>query len=192
MIGLKFEKNEIRQQILEKRILVPENEKIDADKRISSRFLNLASLRFAETILLYSPIKGEPDITEAAIEAVKRGKKIAYPKCDPETCTMNYYFVSSPDELVPGTYGISEPPENAEMYVPSPDKHDIIVVPAVCYDKSGFRIGYGRGYYDRYLSDFGGSSVGLSMHRFLQAKLPRGKYDKSVNIIITEKGVITP
>ncbi len=178
--------------MLEKRLSVPDEKKQLADKSIGKRFLSLTSFRFAEVILLYSPIKGEPDISEAISEAIRLGKKLAYPKCNPETSTMVFKIVSSPSELVVGTYGILEPPDSAQAYIPSQDKHDLIVVPAVCFDRQGYRIGYGKGYYDRFLSGFGGSAVGLTMSCLLRDSVPRGKYDKQVNAVITEKGVITP
>ncbi len=191
MTGVKGEKNAIRQEMLKKRLSVPSGEKEAADKLICKRLISLTSFRFADVILLYSPIKGEPDITEAVEHAVKLGKKIAYPECSPETSTMVFRIVSSPNELIKGAYGIPEPPSDAEIYIPSPEKNDIIIVPAVCFDRHGYRIGYGKGYYDRFLTDFGGSAVGLTMSCLLKQSLPRGKYDKSVDVVITEKGVIT-
>ena len=124
--------------------------------------------------------------------ALKAGKRLAFPRCHPDTCTMTYGIVSSLDDLVEGAYGILEPREDAEIYVPAPYKHDICVVPAVCFDKKGYRIGYGKGYYDRFLSGFGGTSVGFCLSRFLCDSLPRGRYDRAVDLIITEKGVIAP
>ncbi len=192
MIGLKFEKSRIREEMLKKRFDIPADEKKAADSSMSKRLIALASFRFAEVILFYSPIKGEPDLTEAAELALKAGKKIAFPKCDPETSQMTYKIVGSLSELVPCAYGIPEPPEDAPDYIPSPYKHDICIVPAVCFDRSGYRIGYGKGYYDRYLSGFGGTSIGFTASSMLCDKLPRGKYDKAVDLIITEKGVVTP
>ncbi len=192
MTGLKFEKSRIREEMLEKRMAVPEEEKLSADKAMVQKLASLASFRFAEVILFYAPIKGEPDITEAVKLAVDAGKKVAFPKCDTENFLMTYKFVNSIDELVEGAYGIFEPKDEAESYIPSPYKHDICIVPAVCFDKRGYRIGYGKGYYDRFLSGFGGTAIGFTMNRFLQNELPKGKYDKTVDLIITEKGVVTP
>ncbi len=192
MTGLKFEKNKIREEMLRARLAVPEAEKAAADAAMAARLVSLASFRFAEVILFYSPIKGEPDLLPAAETALRTGKRIAFPRCDPETSVMVYKLIDSLSALTPGAYGIPEPPEEAEDYQPSPFKHDVCIVPAVCFDRQGYRIGYGKGYYDRFLSGFGGSSVGFTMDRLLCDSLPKGKYDKAVNLIITEKGVITP
>ena len=190
--GLKYEKTRIRETMLAKRLAVPEEERSAADATMASRFLQLASFRFAEVILLYAPIKGEPNVLALCDPILKAGKRIAFPRCHPEDSTMTYGLVSSPDDLQPGTYGILEPPLNAEVYLPSPEKHDICIVPAVCFDRKGYRIGYGKGYYDRFLMSFGGTTVGFIMHRFLCDTLPRGRYDKAVDLMITEKGVFSP
>ncbi len=190
--GLKFEKARIRETVLEQRLAISDDVRREADAAMMRRFLSLATFRFADVILLYAPIKGEPDVLLICDEARKAGKRLAFPRCHPESCTMTYGIVSSPDELVSGTYGILEPPESAERYLPSLEKHDICLVPAVCFDRTGYRIGYGKGYYDRFLSGFGGTTIGFIMHRFLSDSLPRGRYDKAVDLIITEKGVFAP
>ena len=192
MNGLKFEKNIIRSEMLESRLAVSPDVLADAQEKMTARFIKLASFRFADTILLYSAIKGEPDVTAIIAEAKKAGKRIAFPKCYPDELRMEYRFVDSAGELASGAYGIPEPPDSAELYVPSPDKHDICIVPAVCYDRNGYRIGYGRGYYDRFLAGFGGTAVGFTLSELLAERLPRGKFDKKVDIIITEKGVFSP
>ena len=190
--GLKFEKTRIRESMLEQRLAIPAKLRYEADTAMAGRFVNLATFRFAEIILLYAPIKSEPNVLLCCEAALKAGKRLAFPRCYPDTCTMTYGMVSSPDDLVEGAYGILEPREDADIYLPDPSKHDICVVPAVCFDKKGYRIGYGKGYYDRFLSNFGGTSVGFCLNRFLCDSLPRGRYDRAVDLIITEKGVIAP
>ena len=190
--GLKWEKKRIREALLAERLAVPEELREEADAVMTARFTGLASFRFAEAVLLYYPIKGEPNVLGCFEAARKAGKAVAFPKCDPVSCSMTYGIVSSLDELVPGLYGIPEPPESAESYCPAPTKHDLCVVPAVCFDRHGRRIGYGKGYYDRFLSSFGGSSVGFTLHRFLFDNLPHGRFDRTVDLILTEKGVFSP
>jgi len=190
--GLKFEKARIREAMLAQRLDVPEELRREADAAMVNRFLHLVSFRFAEVILLYAPIKAEPNVLLCCDAALKAGKRLAFPRCHPETSTMTYGIVSSPHDLTEGAYGILEPRPDAEVYCPAPDKHDICVVPAVCFDRKGYRIGYGKGYYDRFLQSFGGTSVGFCLSRFLCDSLPRGRYDRAVDLIITEKGVFSP
>ncbi len=185
---LKEQKSQLRAKLMQIRNEIPEEEKISASVSVANRFISLASFRFAETILLYYPIKGEIDTVKIAEAALIMGKKIAFPLCNDKDSTMTYRIVSSLDELVSGTYGIPEPSKNAPVYEPSPNKHDIIIVPAVGFDKEGYRIGYGRGYYDRYLCSFGGTAIGITYHKLLMPSLPRGRFDKKVDLILTEKG----
>lgn len=190
--GVRYEKKRIRDEILQKRLSLTEEERQAADAAMCRRLVSLASFRFAETLLMYAPIKGEPDLLGVCEAALRTGKRIAFPKCDPTTCTMTYYYVSSLADLTPGAYGILEPSTALEPYLPSMQKHDVCLVPAVCFDRHGYRVGYGKGYYDRFLSKFGGSTIGFTLHRFLFDSLPRGRYDRTVHLILTERGVITP
>ena len=190
--GLKNDKNRIREEMLKARLSVPEDVKCGADIIMTKKLLSLASFRYAGTILFYYPIKGEPDITGAVSAALAAGKRVAFPKCYPDGAGMIYRFVTSLDELSPAMYGIPEPPEENECYVPSPFLNDICIVPAVCFDRHGYRIGYGKGYYDRFLAGFGGTSVGFTLDCLLKDAVPRGRYDRAVDMIITEKGAVVP
>lgn len=187
--GLKEQKTELRLAMLKQRLSLTEEERREAVARMENRFFSLASFRFAETILLYAPIKGEPDLLSFLPTFHKRGKRIALPLCHPENSTMTYHYVESLGDLSPGTFGVPEPSPDLPVYTPSPDKHDLCIVPAVCFDRQGFRVGYGKGYYDRFLNSFCGTTIGVCYHRFLLPEVPKGRYDRSVDLILTEKGV---
>lgn len=186
--NIKEQKDSLRKKILSERSAIVDPERTEYQESIISRFLSLASYRFADTVLLYYPIKGEVDMLSVTASALKAGKKVAFPRCDSKNFTMTYHLISSVDDLDGGAYGIPEPTPSLPIYTPSPEKNDLIVVPAVCFDKEGYRIGYGRGYYDRYLCSFGGTSVGVTFHKLLQSSLPRGRFDRRVDILLTEKG----
>ena len=140
------------------------------------KLVSLASYRYAETVLLYTAIKGEPDVTRELMEAaIASGKRVAFPLCHPESCTLTYHYVSSYDELVLGNYGTKEPSESAPVYEPSPQKHDLLLVPGISYDKKGYRLGYGKGYYDRFLTLFGGTTVGVTFDKLFLSAAWQGK-----------------
>ena len=124
-----------------------------------------------------------------AIKALEDGKRVAYPRCIPGTNKMNFHFVSSLDELEKGTFGIAEPPETNERFSKRSSGCVVCLVPALAYDKFGYRIGYGKGFYDRYLSGFSGCTLGVVYSDYILPTVPRGRYDVSVNILLTEKGV---
>lgn len=190
--GIKGEKNRIREEMLKRRLSVSENAKSVADAAMVQKLLSLASFRYANTILFYYPIKGEPNLTAAVSTVLALGKRAAFPKCRPDGSKMVYKLVTSLDELSSAMYGIPEPPDENESYIPSRFLNDICIVPAVCFDRHGYRIGYGKGYYDRFLADFGGTSVGFTLDCLLKDIVPRGRYDRAVDMIITEKGAFVP
>lgn len=187
--SVREEKNKIRRELLALRQSISCEEKQRFESTMAHKLTSLASYRYAEAVLLYFPIKGEPDLMAQAFDAATRsGKQVAFPLCHPEDCTLTFHVVSSLDELKDGTYGTKEPSPDAPLYVPSPDKHDIMLVPGISYDKKGFRLGYGKGYYDRYLAEFGGTAVGVTFSALLRDSLPKGRYDRSVDVVLTERG----
>lgn len=186
-------KDEIRAEYSAKRAAMDKAEKARRDEAITKAALSLVSFRYAEYVLLYAATDNEIDISAIAKESLTRGKKIAYPRCDKETHTMRYHIVTSLDELSPEAYGILEPPADAPVYDPETDLGSAICfVPGLVYDKEGYRLGYGKGFYDRYLSAFSGSTVGVVYSDYILPTVPRGRFDVSVTILLTEKGVRMP
>ena len=100
---------------------------------------------------------------------------------------MTFRYVTSKDQLKERTFGILEPDPECEVCHPS--NFSLLIVPGLVYDKKGFRIGYGKGFYDRFLSAFEGASIGLCYASFSVPEVPKGRYDRHVDVIITEKGV---
>ncbi len=187
---IRKEKDEIRAVYAEKRAAMDAAEKQRRDEAVSRAAVNLVSFRYAEYVLLYAATENEIDIRAVAEEALARGKKIAYPRCDKESHTMQYHIVSSLDELYPDAYGIAEPPPENPIYDPARDLGSAVCfVPGLVYDKAGFRLGYGKGFYDRYLAAFSGCTIGVVYSDYILPTVPRGRYDVSVDILLTEKGV---
>lgn len=192
MTTLKEEKKKLREELLQLRGEISNDEREYAEAAVVSKLLSLASFRFAETVLLYYPIKGELNVLPIVDAAIKAGKKVAFPLCDAESSTMTYHIVSDISELKAGSYGIPEPSSELPLYTPSKEKNDLIIIPAVCFDRQGYRVGYGKGYYDRYMGSFGGTAVGVTFHKLLRPSVPRGRFDKHVSLIVTEKGAFSP
>ena len=94
------------------------------------------------------------------------------------------------DELERGAYSIPEPRADAEVF--SHRRHALCIVPALAFDRRGFRLGYGGGYYDKFLKEFDGVSLGVTYDALIADKLPTGVYDVPVDVIITERRSIIP
>lgn len=148
------------------------------------RFLELPWAAEANTLLLFYGVGIEPDTGHLLVELWRLGKRVLLPKCLPGRA-MEARLVGSGDDLRPGVFGIPEPLDTC----PVVDKGeiDLILVPALCYDLSCQRLGQGGGYYDRYLADYGGRTVGLCRERLLREKLPVENHDRAVDLVLTEK-----
>ena len=190
MNPIREEKDRIRDSYLEKRKAMTEEERLRRDSRICEIAQGLVSFRHAEVILFYAPTQYEIDVMPLAELALARGKQIAFPRCDTESHSMDYHFVTDLTQLSPEAYNIREPDPSLPVYDREKDgRTAICFVPGAVYDKGGYRIGYGKGYYDRYLNGFSGCKIGVVYSDFITARVPRGRYDIATDILLTEKGV---
>ncbi len=187
---IKKQKDDIREEYKTRRMEMPIEERHRRDEAICRVAESLVSFRYAEYVLLYAATEGEIDVNAIAELALEKGKKVCFPRCDKKTHTMTYHIVSSLDELKVDSYNILEPAEDAPMYEPERDTGAAVCfVPGLVYDKAGFRLGYGKGFYDRYLSAFSGCTIGVVYSDYILPVVPRGRFDVSVDILLTEKGV---
>lgn len=187
---IRKQKDDIRAEYKQLRMQMPIEERARRDEAICRAAAGLVSFRYAEFVLLYAATQGEIDVSAIAQTALERGKKILFPRCDKKTHTMTYYEVASMDELVADAYGILEPPAGNPAYDVENEKGSAVCfVPGLVYDKAGYRLGYGKGFYDRYLSSFSGCTIGVVYSDYILREVPRGRYDVSVDILLTEKGV---
>ena len=181
-----MDKITLRGVLLQKRAEFSREERKELDRDISTGIMNSPLFKNASMLLIYAPLENEINLLPLAHVARKRGLPIAFPRCDKETNTMQFYFLSEGQKLIPGAYGIPEPPEDAPVCVP--DERALCVVPALSYDLSGNRIGYGKGYYDRYLSTFPGVTVGAAYALMLLKSVPTEPHDLPVDWLFTERG----
>ena len=189
MQSLQIEKKELRRQLLQIRRDIPTEQKNSASLSIRSEILKLIDSGSFDAVLLFSPIRGEPDVALLTEELIKRSIRVAFPISLTEVTQLDFREVYSLDDLKAGAYGISEPDASAPHL--GSLKNTLCVVPAIAYDKSGIRLGYGKGYYDRFLSKFKGIKAGLIYSDFVVENIPNGRFDLKSDIIITEKGVIS-
>ncbi len=186
-------KNQIRDTYRTKRRSSDPETRQFRDLSICRRFLGLATYRYADALMLYAPLADEIDIYPIAEDALKCNKIVAFPRCNDNENTMTYYIVTDLAQLKKGAFGIMEPPAELEIFDMERANrlNSVCLIPALVYDRKGFRLGYGKGYYDRYLCNFKKSKVGIIYNDCITDSLPRGKYDTAVDFLVTEKGVIT-
>ena len=188
--NLKEQKKQLRADFLARRRMISPEEKARRDEAIITAFTALATYRFAETILLYYPRPDEIDIRPILAAALAAGKKVALPRTRGGG-QMDFHFITDENDLIPGLFGIWEPSENAPKFDPNTaEKSVLMVVPGLSFDRKGYRLGYGKGYYDRYLENRDITTAGLLYSDFVMKSLPRGRYDLPVCFLVTEKGVL--
>lgn len=186
MNDIRVLKNELRAEYRQKRQNLSAEIKEELDLKIAKIFLNSISYKYANQILFYASTDEEISTKLIFETALKDGKKCFFPRCY-EHSQMTYFRVNSEEDLIADKFNIKAPAETAEEYSHQPS--DICLVPAMAYDKKGYRLGYGGGFYDRFLPGFLGIKTGFCYSSFIRNQLPRGRYDISVDMLITEKGV---
>ena len=181
-----MDKITLRGILLQKRAEFSREERKAFDRDIVDGLINFPLFKNASMLLIYAPLESEINLLPLAHAARKRGLPIAFPRCDKETNTMQFYILPEGQRLSPGAYGIPEPPEDAPLCIP--DKHALCIGPALSYDLVGNRIGYGKGYYDRYLATFPGVTVGTAYASMLLKSVPTEPHDLPVDWLFTERG----
>jgi 5-formyltetrahydrofolate cyclo-ligase len=168
---------------------------------VSEHDFTYSSTKIAETLFLtriwkesrvigLTVSRGREVETRTIIErAWKEGKGVAVPKCFPEDKSMEFYLITSYDQLEEVYFGLQEP-ITSETNAAHPHEIDLLIVPGVCYTEKGFRIGYGGGYYDRYLTSFTHQTISLLLECQLLPDIPTKTYDIPVQQLITERRMI--
>lgn len=186
-----MDKKAFRAQVKARIAALDESYIIQSNQAIFENLISLPELILASRVFTYFSIGREPE-TRALIEYCgKLRKSVALPcDCDKDG-RMNFALLACPiDELKADVYGIPVPPEKAERL--EPQEGDIIIVPALCFDIEGYRIGHGGGYYDRYLEKHPVLSIGLCREALIVDSVPRNVYDRRADIIITDKRIARP
>lgn len=146
-------------------------------------FLARPEVEQAGTVLLFYGVGREPDTVPLIRQMIGLGKAVALPKCLPGH-RMEARQISDCSCLRPSAYGIPEPDEACPTV--ERERIDLILVPNLCCDRQGYRLGHGAGYYDRYLAGYTGVTVALCPEEWLQDAVPRDSFDLPVNLVLTQ------
>ncbi len=181
-------KNVLREEFRNKRLQFTAEQKSEYDRKILERVLSLSAYKQNSVILTYVSKSIEVDTIGIIRQALSDNKRVAVPKCIDGTREMEFYFIKSVDDLETGSFGVLEPRVNLCEKLTDLSL-GLCIVPGMSFDTKGFRLGYGKGYYDRFLSRFSGKTVGLCYSCCIKWNLPKGKFDRSVDVIITDRYV---
>lgn len=162
-------------------------------KLLSHDFIRTASQKITDTVLkyinntntvmIYLSAFNEPDTFGLLNELHRLGIKTAVPVSDITTFTITPSLITSVDDLKKGAYGIYEPINIVPVSV---SDINIVLIPGVAFSKSGDRLGFGKGYYDRFLTEFNGTKIGICYNFQVRPEIPVAEHDVKMDLIITE------
>ena len=179
------EKAALRRRILAQLAGLSPAERERSDAMLFERFLQLPQVQNSRRLLLFLGVPGrEPDTARLLPRLLASGYQLALPRMLPEH-GMEFRRYDPDRPLVQARFGIREPGEDCPL-VPK-DWGEVILVPGAAFDREGCRLGFGGGYYDRWLPGFPGFRVGLCREAVLQDRLPQEPHDCRVDRVLTEK-----
>lgn len=182
------QKAALRRELRARREALSPEDVANCSREIATRIATSTCFRRADLLLLYAPIGRELNLLPLVREARKRGIPVAFPVSDTASTTLTFRILTPDARLAKGAYSIPEPPADAP--VAKPTRRTLCVLPGLSFSPSGARIGYGKGYYDRFLSNFEGIAVGVAPECMLSLSIPTEPTDLPVSMIFTERGTI--
>jgi len=191
-------KRKIRQEFLKKRNNLSRDEIKSKSEKIEKELFSLPEFQRAKTVMFYVSFRSEVETEKMTRNALKLKKKIVIPVVHGEKIVVSE-IKNLKKELTKGSFGIKEPKKEFRRRV-NQKEIDLVVVPGVVFDKRGGRLGYGRGYYDRFLRSKSIRSrmsrsrqcalIGLAFDLQIARKIPLVKRDMKVAKIVTESGIV--
>ncbi len=185
---LREQKAALRARILERRRALPPDRHAALSAAICRRAVELPPYRAAATVHTYlGVVAGEVATLNLLEHAWAEGKRVVCPRIGPED-RLESREVRSMADFVDGPMGLREP-DPARTPLVDPAEVDVVIVPGIGFDRRGRRIGFGAGYYDRFLSTTDAIRVGLAFSLQMVPRIPQGPDDETVDWIVTETEV---
>lgn len=194
-------KTQLRQYYLNLRQSISQSQRNLASAEIYERLFELPQWQNAPIICGYMSIRGEIDTLPILEKALNDGKTLALPRTISNAKQGQMVFCQVPDissnSLATGRFGVSEPMESCPIITSASLSHALILLPGLAFDSTGYRIGYGGGYYDRYISNLilqniPFTTIALAFSLFVADALPHEPHDQPAHIIVTERRVYHP
>ena len=191
MDAITLKKQRLREERLAARETLSEQERCVLDNCITQKLLATSEYAEATTVLTYVSVSSEVS-TRMFIEcALRDGKTAAVPRCLPGH-RLEFVAITSLEQLVPAPFNLLEPSKDLSALIEGHMDDSICIVPALLVDTKGYRLGYGAGFYDRFLSTYSGKKICLAYQQNLsKTELPHTAFDVPVDMVITESDVLT-
>lgn len=191
-------KETLRRQLRAARDAVPAAKRYERDVRIAEHIRSLPYWRRARVLLCYLSMGSEPETRPLIESAWREGKRVLLPRVVPDSPVLAWHRVDDFSRLARSAFGIYEPVSGVHPTWPSSTVAElegaIAIVPSIAFDRQGFRLGYGGGYYDRFLAAFRGTSIGICFSDAVRDDLGRDGcldvWDRAVDILVTDEGIV--
>lgn len=180
-------KNHLREKFRAIRSGLTDDIRRQKDAAVLDKLTSLRQYRAAECVLTYVSKDSECDTLRFIEKALTDGKQVAVPRCVSGTRRMDFYYITSLQQLEVSTFGVMEPIVDQCRLFAGSGRNTLCIVPGMAFDASGFRLGYGKGYYDRFLAEYEGTTVGICYSECVRWSLPRGRFDKAVDLLVTDR-----
>ncbi len=179
-------KAELRVEARKRRDLLPAALRAESSAVVTRRVLAMREFEGAGTVLAYQSFGSELDTAALLTAVLARGKVLLLPRVNREAGLLEVYRVKDLDaDLRAGVWGIREPdPEECEMS--NVEQVDLAIVPGLAFDRTGGRVGYGKGYYDGLLARFTGYKVAVAFQVQVFDAVPMELYDVRMDLLVTE------
>lgn len=177
-------KKELRKDFLNIRDEISREEKISFDELIYNYFIKSDFFKNYDSFLVYVSIRSEVETVKIIDYLLRNGKSVSVPYCKNQT--MYFYSINSLDDLIVGAFGIP----SVDISISDKTKNfnnTLCIVPAISFDNNGNRLGYGGGYYDRFLSEYKLPTLGLCYEKCISDFIPSESFDIKINYVLTEK-----
>ncbi len=177
------DKKKVRKIIKTSLEQITDEKRVEYTKQISTQLYNLNEWKQSKVIGITISIPPEIPTLHIIEQAWREGKEVVIPKCNPEDKTMQFKKITSFEQLESVYSGLLEPVENT-LEVRS-EKINLLIVPGLAFTRDGYRLGFGGGYYDRFLSGYNGPTIALAFECQLVDQLPTELHDIPVHLVVS-------
>ena len=180
-------KGRLRRECLARRRAIEPQQVTGRSEAILQRLLALREYADAELVHTYAAsVENEVETDELIRHALRAGKRVVVPVVEPRSRALRHAEIRDLDELRPGHWDLRQPPIEGARWLEDVADIDLVIVPALAYDRRGNRLGLGGGYYDRFLSAIRAATVGPTFACLLLEAVPVDPWDIPVDLVITE------
>jgi len=183
-LSINIQKAALRKHLLEKRDATSSELKEISSNSIYKNLKQIDLFNNSRNIASYFPIGSEVNTNQIMLDILEQGKNLFLPKVMNDN--LEFYTILNLEKLEKGKFGIMEPKDSCERA----KKIDCVLVPTVGISKSGTRLGYGNGYYDKFLSTTNAVKISLTYSKQIVKSIPTDTHDIKIDWIVTENEII--